>query len=130
VSNYEPLLPAAQAWELELSFLVNCLSLGNCQFQFTTKVVLSVHQRQLGCPVLTQAGSAQGSAPPPPKGDEIFPLCIWPAVLFKGFVICPPAGLAYVVFYRADDVVCSPGRVVVTLGRIGSALGQGGQAAV
>jgi hypothetical protein len=75
-------------------------------------------QAAAGPPHAHRLGSDQYSTPLLPGRGEIFPLLIRPPVLIRRGTICPQTALDCMVPYRAGDMACSPGGVVVSLGGI------------
>jgi hypothetical protein len=98
VSSHQPFQPTGEAWELELSFLVDYFFLGrlsvSAHYQFLKGgqcVIFPI--LWLGHPTSTQAGSVQHSTPSLPARSEIFPPFIWPPVLSRWGAILPQGGL-------------------------------------
>jgi hypothetical protein len=112
--------------ETRIEFLVDCFSLGSLSvlahfYFFKGGRIFFLTRLWLGCPTLTQVGSTHHSAPPPPGGSESFPLfmalsfvCVCVGGLQSAHQLCWT-----MVPSRADDVLHSPGGVVVILSRSG-----------
>jgi hypothetical protein len=105
VSSGQLLLPTGLVWELELSFLVECFSLGqllvSAPYQFLQGGQMCYFpQAAAGPPNPTRPRSAQHSTLPQPGGGKSFLLFIRPPALSRRNAICPQAIIVYVLSPR------------------------------